>query len=287
MPSSPMHYPLSLHDALPISPRSATIPNGSRDSLLPISCAWPPSSPSRRCWSAKTSTNASRKKNPSPCTSCSIRWRRATTLSRCRSEEHTSELQSHSDLVCRLHRCTILFPYTTLFRSHRDPPQYRMVREIHCCRFRAPGRQVHRLADAGARRLPQTLQGRKTHLHARAALSAGAGLRLFRVADRKSTRLNSSHTVISYAVFTDALSSFPTRRSSDLTEIRHNTEWFARFTAADFVRLAAKFTVSQMLEREDFHKRFKEEKPISMHELLYPLAQGYDSFALQIGRAHV
>jgi tyrosyl-tRNA synthetase len=49
----------------------------------------------------------------------------------------------------------------------------------------------------------------------------------------------------------------------------------------DWVRLAAKFTVSQMLEREDFHKRFQEEKPIAMHELLYPLAQGYDSVALK------
>src|SRR5437588_5652039 len=51
--------------------------------------------------------------------------------------------------------------------------------------------------------------------------------------------------------------------------------------SADFVRLAAKVTVSQMLEREDFHKRFQEEKPIAMHELLYPLAQGYDSVALK------
>ena len=50
---------------------------------------------------------------------------------------------------------------------------------------------------------------------------------------------------------------------------------------ADWVHLAAKFTVSQMLEREDFHKRFQEEKPIALHELLYPLAQGYDSVALQ------
>ncbi len=47
------------------------------------------------------------------------------------------------------------------------------------------------------------------------------------------------------------------------------------------IRLAAKFTVSQMLEREDFHKRFQEEKPIAVHELLYPLAQGYDSVALE------
>jgi tyrosyl-tRNA synthetase len=53
------------------------------------------------------------------------------------------------------------------------------------------------------------------------------------------------------------------------------------FTADDFVRLMAKYTVSQLLEREDFHKRFQEEKPISVHELLYPLVQGYDSVALE------
>jgi tyrosyl-tRNA synthetase len=69
--------------------------------------------------------------------------------------------------------------------------------------------------------------------------------------------------------------------SPTVTEIRRNSEWFSKFTAAEFVRLAAKYTVSQMLEREDFHKRFQEEKPIVMHELLYPLAQGYDSFALK------
>ncbi len=65
------------------------------------------------------------------------------------------------------------------------------------------------------------------------------------------------------------------------TETRFNSEWFNKVTSADWIRLAAKFTVSQMLEREDFHKRFQEEKPIALHELLYPLAQGYDSVALQ------
>jgi tyrosyl-tRNA synthetase len=65
------------------------------------------------------------------------------------------------------------------------------------------------------------------------------------------------------------------------TEIRFNNEWFDRFTAADFIKLAAKYTVSQMLEREDFHSRFDQQKPIAMHELLYPLAQGYDSVALE------
>jgi len=65
------------------------------------------------------------------------------------------------------------------------------------------------------------------------------------------------------------------------TVVDFNRRWFAKFTADDFIRLAAKYTVSQMLEREDFHKRFLEEKPIAVHELLYPLAQGYDSVALE------
>jgi tyrosyl-tRNA synthetase len=65
------------------------------------------------------------------------------------------------------------------------------------------------------------------------------------------------------------------------TEVRFNSEWFDKLKPADWIRLTAKFTVSQMLEREDFHRRFLEEKPIALHELLYPLAQGYDSVALQ------
>ncbi|HVZ61537.1 MAG TPA: tyrosine--tRNA ligase [Terriglobales bacterium] len=65
------------------------------------------------------------------------------------------------------------------------------------------------------------------------------------------------------------------------TEVRFNSEWLEKLGAEGFIRLAAKYTVSQMLEREDFHKRFEEEKPIAVHELLYPLVQGYDSVALQ------
>src|SRR5438445_4630113 len=68
---------------------------------------------------------------------------------------------------------------------------------------------------------------------------------------------------------------------SKKTLVDFNRRWFAKFTADDSIRLAAKYTVSQMLEREDFHKRFREEKPIAVHELLYPLAQGYDSVALE------
>jgi tyrosyl-tRNA synthetase len=60
-----------------------------------------------------------------------------------------------------------------------------------------------------------------------------------------------------------------------------NSRWFAKFSPEDFIKLMAKYTVSQMLEREEFHKRFQEEKPIALHELLYPLCQGYDSVALE------
>jgi tyrosyl-tRNA synthetase len=69
--------------------------------------------------------------------------------------------------------------------------------------------------------------------------------------------------------------------SPEKTVVDFNSRWFAKFSSEDFIRLTAKYTVSQMLEREDFHKRFRDEKPIAMHELLYPLAQGYDSVALE------
>ena len=69
--------------------------------------------------------------------------------------------------------------------------------------------------------------------------------------------------------------------SPEKTVVDFNSRWFSKFTAEDFIRLCAKYTVSQMLAREDFHKRFQEEKPIAVHELLYPLAQGYDSVALE------
>ena len=67
----------------------------------------------------------------------------------------------------------------------------------------------------------------------------------------------------------------------DKTEVRFNGEWMDEFSSADFIRLAAKTTVKQILERDDFTKRLADEKPISLHELLYPLVQGYDSVALE------
>src|ERR1700753_15562 len=67
----------------------------------------------------------------------------------------------------------------------------------------------------------------------------------------------------------------------DKTEVRFNSEWLSKLGFAGIIHLAAQFTVSQMLEREEFHKRFNNEQPISLHELLYPLSQGYDSVALR------
>ena len=64
-------------------------------------------------------------------------------------------------------------------------------------------------------------------------------------------------------------------------EIRHNGEWLAKMTFADILRLAGKITLARMLEREDFSKRWKAEAPISIHELLYPLMQAYDSVAIK------
>ncbi len=65
------------------------------------------------------------------------------------------------------------------------------------------------------------------------------------------------------------------------TEIRFNSEWFENQGAAEFIKLASRTTVKQILERDDFSKRLTEEKPIALHELLYPLVQGYDSVALE------
>jgi tyrosyl-tRNA synthetase len=65
------------------------------------------------------------------------------------------------------------------------------------------------------------------------------------------------------------------------TEVRYNSEWLDKLSYYDLVKLLGQFTVSQMLEREEFHKRFNDEQPIGLHEMIYPIAQGYDSVALQ------
>src|SRR5512134_2490547 len=66
----------------------------------------------------------------------------------------------------------------------------------------------------------------------------------------------------------------------DKTLIEFNSRWMAPMTAGGLIELAAHYRVARMMERDDFHKRFQEQKPISIHEFLYPLLQGYDSVAL-------
>ena len=65
------------------------------------------------------------------------------------------------------------------------------------------------------------------------------------------------------------------------TEIEFNSTWFKKMSPEDFIKLASSMTVARMLERDDFSKRYKNNQPISVHEFLYPLVQGYDSFQLK------
>jgi len=65
------------------------------------------------------------------------------------------------------------------------------------------------------------------------------------------------------------------------TKIEFNSSWFKKMTSAELIHLSSKMTVARMLERDDFSKRYKGNKPISIHEFIYPLVQGYDSFELK------
>lgn len=67
----------------------------------------------------------------------------------------------------------------------------------------------------------------------------------------------------------------------DKTEVHFNSEWLGKMNFADVLTLAAKYTVARMLERDDFQKRYTEGRPISLHEFMYPLMQGYDSIAIK------
>ena len=67
----------------------------------------------------------------------------------------------------------------------------------------------------------------------------------------------------------------------DKTEVRFNGEWLSKLNFKDVIELASKYTVSRMLEREDFKNRFKAQQPIAIHEFMYPLIQGYDSRAIK------
>ncbi len=67
----------------------------------------------------------------------------------------------------------------------------------------------------------------------------------------------------------------------DKTEIAFNSKWMKKMASIDMIRLCAKYTVARMLEREDFKQRFQQQRPIAIHEFIYPLIQGYDSVALE------
>jgi len=68
--------------------------------------------------------------------------------------------------------------------------------------------------------------------------------------------------------------------SKENLNVRYNSEWLAKLNFSEVIHLAAKYTVAQLLERDDFSKRYKSNQPISLHEFLYPLAQAYDSFVI-------
>jgi len=97
---------------------------------------------------------------------------------------------------------------------------------------------------------------------------------------KKKTRpaLDASEVARNAATYVDQV-----RRILDVerAEIRHNSEWMDRMAPADFVRLCSRYTVARLLERDDFAKRYREGEPISLHELIYPLVQAYDSVALR------
>ena len=68
---------------------------------------------------------------------------------------------------------------------------------------------------------------------------------------------------------------------SEKTTVAYNSEWMGKFTSVNMIELAAHYTVARMLERDDFQKRMAKNLPVSIHELMYPLIQGYDSVALK------
>ncbi|MCX6097579.1 MAG: tyrosine--tRNA ligase, partial [Caldiserica bacterium] len=65
------------------------------------------------------------------------------------------------------------------------------------------------------------------------------------------------------------------------TEVRYNGEWLSKLTFEEIIRLASRFTIQQILQRDDFSKRYRDQVPIFFHEFFYPLMQGYDSVAVE------
>ncbi|AFZ83210.1 tyrosyl-tRNA synthetase [Candidatus Kinetoplastibacterium blastocrithidii (ex Strigomonas culicis)] len=97
---------------------------------------------------------------------------------------------------------------------------------------------------------------------------------------RKATRPSLDQEQVEYNAATYCSQAYKIL-NPDLTEIRYNSEWFDKLGSRGIVKLSASCTLARILERDDFTKRFKARDPISIHEFLYPIMQGYDSVALK------
>jgi len=102
--------------------------------------------------------------------------------------------------------------------------------------------------------------------------------------DKLATRkqLTRDEVLANCALYKEQASKFLDFSGTNPAELRFNSEWLAKMSFADVVELAAHFTVQQMMERDMFEKRANENKPIGLHEFLYPLMQGYDSVAMNV-----
>lgn len=102
--------------------------------------------------------------------------------------------------------------------------------------------------------------------------------------DKTATRkqLTRDEVLANCKLYKQQASKFLDFEGLNAAELRFNSEWLAKMSFADVVELAAHFTVQQMMERDMFEKRLEENKPIGLHEFLYPLMQGYDSVAMDV-----
>lgn len=102
--------------------------------------------------------------------------------------------------------------------------------------------------------------------------------------DKKEVRKQLTHAQVmeNARLYKEQASTFLRFTGTNAAELRFNNSWLGKLTFSDVIELASKMTVQQMLERDMFRKRISEEKPIYIHEFLYPLMQGYDSIAMDV-----
>ncbi len=102
--------------------------------------------------------------------------------------------------------------------------------------------------------------------------------------DKKEVRIQLTHKEVleNAKLYKEQASSFVNFNGSNSAQLRFNNDWLGKLTFTDVLELASKMTVQQMLERDMFRKRIKDEKPIYIHEFMYPLMQGYDAVAMDV-----